>query len=673
MVEKLGRSARRWFIVLAAAGGLWAAPAGAAPPPIEHFTRVPELDGVVVSPSGKRAALLVFSKDGRRRVGVVDLDPVGTPRIVAGFNDADVQEVYWVDDERLVFNAYEPSAEVREGGAGTFAVDHDGSNQRQLIAWRWSTARPGSFVTTKVLPYGWYLHSASSDGSGDAFVRQRVEDVRGDIDRVQLARVNTRTGDLRNLSQGIPDGTRQWWLDVKGEPRALLAYREGRLKVYRRAEPGAEWERIADYDELKEPGFEPWHAEADGRLWVVHRRGGTQAVYEYDPATRQAKAEPAIAVSGFDIEPGKVVDSRTGRLLGVHFVADRPMSYWLDETMQRLQRTLDASLPGRSNRIYCGRCESARHFIVRSSSDRQPGEYFLFDREKRTLMQIGASRPWIVEAGQGQRSLHRVEARDGLKLPVYVTRPAGTAEGRKLPVVVRVHGGPWERGSNLAWHAEAQFLASRGYLVLEPEFRGSEGYGFALFRAGWKEWGRAMQTDLEDVLRWAATAQQADPARACIVGASYGGYAALMAPIATPGVFRCAASFAGVTDIALLYEASWSDTSEAAKTYSMPVLIGARETEAARLDAVSPVKHAAEIKVPVLLGYGLLDRRVPIVHARRFLSAARDAGVAVEDVFYDDEGHGFYKPANHADWYGRLERFLAKSLGDQPPASSSSR
>lgn len=672
MVEEFGRSARRWLVVLAAAGGLWAPPAGAAPP-IEHFTRVPELDGVVVSPSGKRAALLVFSRDGRRRIGVIDLDPVGAPRIVAGFGDADVQAVYWVDDDRLVFNAYQPGAEVSEGGAGTFAVDHDGSNQRQLIAWRWSTERPGSFVTTKVLPYGWYLHSASSDGSGDAFVRQRVDDVRGDIDRVQLARVNTRTGDVRNLSQGIPDGTRHWWLDVKGEPRALLAHRGGRLQVYRRAEPGVEWERIADYDELKEPGFEPWHAEVDGRLWVLHRRGGTQAVYEYDPATRQAKTEPAIAVNGFDIEPGKVVDSRSGRLLGVHFVADRPMSYWLDESLQRLQRTLDASLPGRSNRIYCGRCESARHFIVRSSSDRQPGEYFLFDREKRTLMQIGTSRPWISEASQGHRSLHRVAARDGLKLPVYVTRPAGAAEDRKLPAVMLVHGGPWLRGSDLAWDAEAQFLASRGYLVLEPEFRGSEGYGFALFRAGWKEWGRAMQTDLEDVLRWAVTAQQADPARACIVGASYGGYAALMAPIATPGVFRCAASFAGVTDIALMYDASWSDISEAARMYSMPVLIGSRESEAARLDAVSPVKRAAEIKVPVLLGYGSLDRRVPIVHARRFLSAARDAGVAVEDVFYDDEGHGFYKPANRADWYGRLERFLEQSLKAPTPASFSSR
>lgn len=672
MMEKLGRSARRCLIVLAAAGGLWAAPAGAAPPPIEHFTRTPELEDVVVSPTGKRAALLVFSKDGRRRVGVVDLDPVGAPRIVAGFNDADVNRVEWVDDNRLVFEAQEPAHMVRQGGVGSFAVDHDGSNQRQLIAWRDTTQRPGSFVTTRVLPYGWYLHSASQDGSGDVFVEQRINDARGDLERLQLARLNTRTNELRSLSQGIPEGTVRWWLDNRGEPRAVLARREGRTQVYRRADKSAEWQRIADFNSLTEPGFEPWHAEADGRLWVLARRGdGAEALYELDPATGQPRAEAALAVTGFDIDPEAVIDSRSGRLLGVHFTADRRRSVWFDDTLQALQRTLDASLPGRSNVIHCGHCESARQFIVRSSSDRHPGEFLLFDRDKRTLLPLGTVRPWIDEATQGQRSLQRVDMRDGLKIPVYVTRPAGSA-GKTLPAVVLVHGGPFVRGMNLGWDAEAQFLASRGYLVLEPEFRGSQGYGYALFRAGWRERGRAMQTDLEDTLRWAAKAQQADAGRACVVGASYGGYAALMAPIATPGVFRCAVSLVGVTDISLLYEASWSDFSEAAKTYSMPVLYGPRDDKAA-LDAVSPLKRAAEIKVPVLLGYTGLDKRVPLDHARRFLSAARSAGVAVEDVFYGDEGHGFTQPANEANWYGRLERFLETSLADQTPASSSSR
>lgn len=642
----------------------------AAPPPIEHFTRTPELDDVVVSPSGKRAALLVYGKNGRRRVGVIDLDPVGQPRIVAGFDDADVNEVMWVDDDRLALEAAEPAYYVRDGGAGSFAVDHDGSNLRQLIAWRYTTQRAGSFVTSRVLPYSWELHSATHDGSGDVFVQQSLFDAKGDLDRVQLARLNTRTGELRNLSLGIPEGVRRWWLDVAGEPRMLSAYRDGRTRIYRRtSDAAAPWEKIADYDALKDPGYRPWHVERDGRTLVLARRGAGAALYELDPKSGQPGTEPLLAAGMFDIVPSKIIDSRSGRLLGVHFVADRPMSVWFDEGLQRLQRSLDASLPGHSNVISCGRCESARHFIVRSSSDRHPGEFLLFDREKRTLLPLGVARPWIDVATQGKRSLHRVEARDGLVLPVYVTRPAGAAEGQALPTVVLVHGGPFIRGSNLGWEAQAQFLASRGYLVLQPEFRGSEGYGFALFRAGWRERGRGMQTDLEDTLRWAAKTQGADAGRACVVGGSYGGYAALMAPIATPGVFRCAASFAGVTDLILLYDITWSDFSDAYKTYGMPVLFGPRE-DTAGLDAVSPLKRAAEIKVPLLVGHGAGDRRVPIDHARRFIAAARSANLEIESVIYDDEGHGFNKSGNEADWYGRLERFLARAL-DAAPASAS--
>jgi dipeptidyl aminopeptidase/acylaminoacyl peptidase len=339
------------------------------------------------------------------------------------------------------------------------------------------------------------------------------------------------------------------------------------------------------------------------------------------------------------------------------------MSYWFDAGLQRIQQGIDAALPaGRSNRLYCGRCESTRFFVVRSGSDRQPGEYYLFDRSKPSLERIGASRPWIAEESQGRRSFHRVTTRDGLRMPVYVTHPPGSAADQALPAVVLVHGGPWVRGSDLSWEAEAQFLASRGYRVLEPEFRGSEGYGFRHFKAGWKEWGRAMQDDLVDAVQWAAKQGLVDPAKVCIAGASYGGYAALMGPIANPGVYRCAASFAGVTDIELMYSITWSDTSEASRRYSMPVLIGDRDKDAERLASVSPLKRVADIKVPVLVAHGSADRRVPLDHARKFANAARSAGVAIEQISYSGEGHGFFDPANQADYFGRLERLLESSL-----------
>jgi dipeptidyl aminopeptidase/acylaminoacyl peptidase len=238
---------------------------------------------------------------------------------------------------------------------------------------------------------------------------------------------------------------------------------------------------------------------------------------------------------------------------------------------------------------------------------------------------------------------------------------------QRLPAVLLVHGGPWVRGSDLGWSAEAQFYASRGYRVLEPEFRGSAGYGWRHFHAGWKQWGLAMQDDLADAVQWAARQGLIDPARVCIVGGSYGGYAALMGPIAHPGTYRCAASLAGVTDIDLMYSVSWSDFSEEYKRYGMPVLVGDRVKDAEMLARSSPIKRVAEIKVPLLLAHGAQDHRVPIVHEQDFVAAARQAGVDVEVHLYPEEGHGFYDPANRADYYGHLERFLAKALKEPGP------
>lgn len=661
------------LFVAVTAVSAWAA--DAAPPPIEHYTKRPEIDGVVVSPSGKRLALKVFAPNGRRRLAVMNLDPVGEPRIVAGFGDADITTAHWVNEDRLVFEAYQDGAQVKAGGAGTYAVNHDGSDQRHLIAWLHSVGDlHGTRIASKVLPFGWYLDRTVDDGSNDVFVSQRVRDSVGDLRQIVLARLDTMTRELRLLSHGMPEGARRWLLDDKGQPRALSAYRAGMRHIYLRSESSAPWSEIASFDPLAENngGFDPWHVDAAGRLLVTrYGRGGTTGIYRFDAQVRQVDPEPLISVTGFDLDAEKVVDGRSGNLVGVHFTADRPMSYWFDAGLDRIQRSIDAALPaGRSNRLYCGRCETSRFIVVRSSSDRHPGEYFLYDRSKPSIQQIGASRPWIDEATQGHRRLHRVAARDGLELPVYVTYPAGAAADKPLPAVVLVHGGPWVRGASLAWHAEAQFLASRGYRVLEPEFRGSTGYGYELFRAGWKQWGLAMQDDLADTVQWAAKQGLIDPSKVCVMGASYGGYAALMSPIAHPGVYRCAISFAGVTDIGLMYSIHWSDFSEATRRYSMPVLIGDLEKDKAMLAAASPVKRAGEIKVPVLLAHGGVDRRVPIEHAREFAGAAKRGGVSLEAVEYLHEGHGFFEPPNRTDFYRRVERFLHKALREPPPAQA---
>jgi len=633
----------------------------------EDFARRPTIDSVVPSPSGKRLAVLMFGPSGYRRLGVMDLDPLGQPRVVGEFNDADVTSVRWVSDDRLVYEAFQTSAQIREGGAGTFAVNHDGSAQRQLITWRYALDTTGSRIQSRVLPYGWFLHSTSDDGSNDVLVYKQVTDHLGDIKEFQLARLSTTTGLLKSLSQGMPEGTRRWLLDAADEPRLLVSYKEGRNKVFWRDGQESGWREVAEFDALKED-FQPRFITKDGKLFVTaNGKSDTSGPFTFDPAARKIDSDPVLAVKGFDLNAVAKTDSQTGTLVGLNFVVDRPMTYWFDAKLQRIQRALDTALPDRSNKILCGRCESTRYLVVHSSSDRHPGEYLLFDREKNSLQPIGAARPWIKEETQGRRTLQRFTARDGLEIPVYVTHPPQAAPDKPLPAVLLVHGGPYVRGTNVNWHQDAQFLASRGYRVIEPEFRGSTGYGSKLFHAGWKQWGRTMQDDLADAVQWAAKQGLVDPAKVCIMGASYGGYAALMGPITHPGTYRCAVSFAGVTDIGLMHKLIHSDLPESYKQYAMPVLVGDPVADADLLPKISPLKRVAEIKVPVLLAHGWVDRRVPYTHAQEFLSAAKKAGVDIEPVDYKEEGHGFVLWEDQADYYRRVEKFLEKALRAPQP------
>ncbi len=233
-------------------------------------------------------------------------------------------------------------------------------------------------------------------------------------------------------------------------------------------------------------------------------------------------------------------------------------------------------------------------------------------------------------------------------------------------MVVLVHGGPYVRGRQWGWDSESQFLASRGYLVLEPEFRGSTGYGEAHFRAGWKQWGLAMQDDIADAARWAIAQGLADPQRICIAGASYGGYAALMGLIRDPDLYKCGINWVGVTDIELLYTGSWtrdSDTSDAQKRYGMPALVGDPVKDAAQFAATSPLKQADRLTQPLLLAYGGADLRVPLYHGRKLYDAVRQTNKDVEWVVYDEEAHGWTLVATRLDFWGRVERFLQRQIG----------
>jgi dipeptidyl aminopeptidase/acylaminoacyl peptidase len=398
---------------------------------------------------------------------------------------------------------------------------------------------------------------------------------------------------------------------------------------------------------------------------VEARAGGDKLkVYSYDLVKGELGKQPLIDLGDYDFS-GRLVYGG-GKLLGVRLLTDASSTHWWSKDMQAVQDKVDQLLPDTVNQIAMPQRPETPWLLVTSWSDRQPRVYVLYNRETQALTKIGEAYPDIPAARMARQLLLHYKARDGLSIPAWLTLPPGGKQNG-LPMVVLVHGGPFMRGGEWGWDADAQFLASRGYAVLEPEFRGSTGFGMRHFQAGWKQWGLAMQDDLADGARAMVAQGVADGKRICIAGASYGGYAALMGVVKDGDLYQCAVDWAGVTDIKLMYNGSWSmdsDLSQDYRQYGMPLLVGDLSADAAQLQATSPLEQAARIKRPLLLAYGSSDQRVPLVHGTRFYEAVKAGNPDVEWVVYDGEGHGWSLPDNRVDFWTRVERFLAKHIGE---------
>jgi dipeptidyl aminopeptidase/acylaminoacyl peptidase len=295
-------------------------------------------------------------------------------------------------------------------------------------------------------------------------------------------------------------------------------------------------------------------------------------------------------------------------------------------------------------------------FLV--SGDRNPGDYYLFDIEHHSIRKLFSIGEGIDRSKLGTRTPMRFTASDGTPLEAILTVPAG-ASMNNLPMVLLPHGGPYEIEDDWFYDNEAQFLASRGYLVLQVNFRGSGGRGPAFVKSGYGKWGTRIQQDLIDGVKWAEAQHFADPKRVCVYGASFGGYSAMMSVIRAPDLFKCAVGYAGVYDLAMMYDKG--DTQES--TFGVNYLHQAIGTDPAELAANSPDKLADKITVPVLLIHGEDDKRAPFAQAKAMRAALDAAHKPYEWLSKPGEGHGFYAEANNVDLYNHLQAFLAKYIG----------
>jgi acetyl esterase/lipase len=656
---------RRSVIALGAIAGFYSTVSGAeAAVDAAQFFKQAQVTGAVLSPNGLSLALISVGPHRRTMVTTLDLATM-SPTVAYSSDQADVDHVVWVNDRRLAFRLadLETPQGKQDAGPGLFAVNANGSDFRQL-AERQTTWLKNGNDTRKLEPWNTFLLNGTGQLNSEDVLAVRPEAIsEKDYGYAKLIRINTRTGRADEIPS--PLHSVSWWPDTVGQLRVVLT-RQGAKSTMQWNDPSTgAWKVFESFDTYTgDSDMQVRHVGPDGQLYVTARRGADkQAMWLMNPGTGQWQATPLASAEHFDIDAQ--VLARHDKVLGLRFTIDGEITQWLDTDLKTLQQQIDKALPRTTNRIDVPWRGDSPWITVTTFSDIQPHQYFLFNRETRKFTRLGAQRPDIDSKKMARMDMVRIAARDGLSLPTWITYPPGQTSGKNLPMVVLVHGGPFIRSPSWKWDAEVQFLAARGYVVLQPQFRGTKGFGQAHYTAGWKQWGKAMQADLADATQWAIDQGIADRQRIAIAGASYGGYATMMGLVRNPELFRCGVSWVGVTDLDMLHTVAWDDISDDYKKWGMPKLLGDRVIDAADLKANSPLTHATSIRQPLLLAYGKADKRVPLVHGETFRKAVQPGNPALEWVAYDDEGHGWVLPANKIDFWNRTARFLDKHLAAQ--------
>jgi dipeptidyl aminopeptidase/acylaminoacyl peptidase len=620
--------------------------------PIEQWFRRGEFQNMSLSPNGTKLAAVSPFK-GRGNLIVVDLEK-RTRAVITSFETMDVADFIWINNKRLCLRVADGQEVTgRVNYRGQYCVDADGTGLRDVTQVK---GRPANIN---------FLRGVSDD-SDEAYVVMNERS----RDSVDAFIFNTRNGQYKLLSFDSPGRVQSWVLDRNGIPRAAVRQEadDNTSTVWVRDGEGAPWAKIHSYT-WSEAELEPLAFDWDGNTMYVATNvpsNDRKAIYKYDVKARKL-GELVHGHPMVDVDGGLLFDTVKKKLMGVRYQADKPQHVWFDEEMANLQAQIDATLKGQTNTLRP--TSDRKKVLISSASDRNPGAYFLYDAEKKAIEALPETRPWIKPDLMAERKFITYKARDGRVIPAYVTLPPHK-DAKNLPLIVHVHGGPVVRGYNwVSWGRwpDAQFLASRGYAVLEPEPRASDGYGLQHIRAGMRQWGLTMQDDINDGALHLVKEGIADKSRMCIYGGSYGGYATLMGIVRDPDLWKCGNATVAVSDLLELLTISYADYSERTNTAPESYwsrLVGDVSTPAGRQKLLdqSPFTHAAKAKAPLMLTMGSDDRRVPLIQGERMRDALLKAGKTVEWKVYTGEGHGFNKDENVFDFYRRTERFFAEHL-----------
>lgn len=354
----------------------------------------------------------------------------------------------------------------------------------------------------------------------------------------------------------------------------------------------------------------------------------------------------------------------TGIVLGVQYPRAQYVSAWFAPKYREVQKLLEERFPAHVVQII-GSDEAENRFFVSAYSDQQPVTYYTLDLAAHSVGLVKTSMPWLDPARMLPMRIMKFKTRDGQKLEAFLTLPAGASKEHPAPVVVLPHGGPWVRDT-WGFDPEAQFFASRGYAVLQPNYRGSLGYNWKFAVA--EEWRfRRMHEDVTDAVCTLVSTGYADPKRLAMVGGSFGGYLAVSGAAFEPDMYRCVVTISGVFDWAEVIRESKSDEYTSARYGVLRRFLGDSATTNAELDEISPLHHADQIRVPVFISHGTGDRVANVQESRNLISALEKYHVPHETMIVGGEGHGMQFLKNQVELYTRIEEFLKKNLAPVAP------
>lgn len=631
------------------------------PIPAIDFFRPPLFRDPRLNDAGTLFAAMVTAGVDREELLVYDLETATFERL-HGVGDKDIYDFDWLDDERLLF-ALSSEKRYREG---LYVVNARSLDQHYFVDLHnvsLVVARPEA---ERQRPVIWIKHSAYNHGKDggvfqiDAEFRPKNPFASGmyvdpsSIDHGTTARV------VRSYPKAKP-GIPTWYTtDLEGNLAYAYTIENGVQRLLRLVKD--RWEVCpVNLDEIDVIG-----SDQDGKLVVrgPRQEGKPRALQYLDAATGQL-GDLIWQDEKYDLSNCRLYRHPVSKqLLGIRF--DRAMreTIWFDPHYRVIQQAIAKLLPGVVVQIL-GSDKAEKRFFVAASSDRKPTTYYSVDLEKRTLGLIKSQAPWIDPERMCATSVINYRSRDGIALEGYLTLPNGASKANPAPLVVLAHGGPWVRDT-WGYDGEVQFLASRGYAVFQPNYRGSQGFDWRIPASDLYEF-RKMHDDVTDGVQKVLRTGLLDPDRVAIMGWSFGGYLALSGAVHEGRLYRCAVALSGVYDWAQVMSEAKLEEYVRGRYGFLRRHLGDPKTNAAKFDEISPLRHVAKVQIPMFVGHGTADVIADADQSRRLVAALKKTGVPVVARFEGGEGHGMARMKNRIEMYEEIEKFLAMHMTPRSP------